>query len=56
MTPTDFHLLPPRELTPQPYSQVYARLDIVERALNDMRVRTVLEQKVEELMTTKVSA
>ena len=21
MTPTDFHLLPPRELTPQPYSQ-----------------------------------
>ena len=33
--------------------QVYARLDIVERALNDMRVRTVLEQRVEELMTTK---
>ena len=26
MTPTDFHLLPPRELTPQPYSQ--ARLDL----------------------------
>ena len=22
MTPTDFHLLPPRELTPQPYSKV----------------------------------
>ena len=26
MTPTDFHLLPPRELTPQPYSQDTALL------------------------------
>ena len=24
MTPNDFHLLPPRELTPQPYSQALA--------------------------------
>ena len=26
MTPTDFHLLPPRELTPQPYSQASKQL------------------------------
>ena len=31
MTPTDFHLLPPRELTPQPYSQDAMAADHVRR-------------------------
>ena len=30
-TPTDFHLLPPRELTPQPYSQDAMAADHVRR-------------------------
>ena len=33
MSPTDFHLLPPRELTPQPHSQGYhaAGVGFIER-------------------------
>ena len=32
MTPTDFHLLPPRELTPQPYSKALRiAYDIIEK-------------------------
>ena len=37
MTPTDFHLLPPRELTPQPYSKERDGIDLVNPGDRELR-------------------
>ena len=47
MTPTDFHPLPPRELTPQPYSQVSSVVEIGKLTLKlEQEVRVVETQEL----------
>ena len=53
MTPTDFHLLPPRELIPQPYSQDMFNMLSVETSNNPGRS---FVRRLKLYMTPKVCA